>query len=310
LRSLGTSRVRGFAMDPSGATEQDGTVQAFTRWLTEVRSKSTRTVQEMLSEVSIIRDGITTNNVELTDFKRHSTGVSQQMQSQLTDLREKLTSAYSEITSLVKQKIQSDQEMMQDINWLQQNLASKTAELEALKKSYSQAHQQLQSCLIQIQNHLQVTQTEVVAAKSSCDRVYKDTSSKFVEIDDGLKSMEEQLSIGSAENRNQMSQLQEEIGRIRQSLASVNAEFLDYKKTTTATHNRLQSQVWGLEEGQRRQPASYQPERVEAVASPTAYVLPAGARLPQGYPAAAMPMGMRPSAPAMACMQQPMWGHR
>ncbi|CAJ1370106.1 unnamed protein product [Effrenium voratum] len=150
--------------------EHDPTVKTFTNWLAEMKVQNNRTVQEILSETSIIRDSITTNNMELTDFKRHSSGISQQMQSQLTDLREKLTSAFGEITALVKQKTQSDTEMMQDVNTLQQNLSQKTYELEALKKSYSQAHQHLQSSLIQMQNHLQVTKNEVGSAKAACDR--------------------------------------------------------------------------------------------------------------------------------------------
>merc|ERR1712079_895905 len=61
-----------------------------------------------------------------------------------------------------------------------------------------------------------------------------------------------------------MLQLQEEIGRIHDSLASVNAEFLDHKRTTTSLHNKLQSQLWALDEGRSRQGIeqtnSYQPD--------------------------------------------------
>eukprot|EP00913_Durusdinium_trenchii_P021129 g19853.t1 len=159
--------------------DHDPTVKTFTNWLAEMKVQNHRTVQEILSETSIIRDSITANNMELTDFKRHSSSISQQMQSQLTDLREKLTTAFGEITALVKQKTQSDSEMMQDtgsprgtdVNTLQQNLSQKTYELEALKKSYSQAHQHLQSSLIQMQNHLQVSKAEVSTAKTTCERV-------------------------------------------------------------------------------------------------------------------------------------------
>jgi len=233
--------------------ETDMTVQAFAQWLTEMKARSSRTLQEMLSEMSIIRDGITSNNVELTDFKRHSSGISQQMQSQLTDLREKLTNAFGEITALVKQKTLADQEMMQDINSLQGNLSCKTAEIENLKRSYSQAHQQLQSSLIQITNHMSVTKNEVSTATSSCDRVQHDTSHRLGEVDSNLRGLEEMLSVGNAENRNQMLQLQEEIARIHESLASVSAEFLDHKRATNSVHNKLQSQVWSLEEGRKRQ---------------------------------------------------------
>jgi len=218
----------------------------------------------MLAEMSVIRDGITSNNMELIDFKRNSTGISQQMQSQLTDLREKLTNAFGEITSLVRQKTQSDQEMMVDINNLQDNLSFKTSELEKLKRSYSLAHAELQSSLIQIQNHLQVTTGEVQTAKTACDRTQREITDRFTDIDDSLRVLEDELNIGNAENRNQMLQLQDEIGRIHDSLASVNAEFLDHKRTTTSLHNKLQSQLWGLDEGRSRQgieqTTSYQPD--------------------------------------------------
>merc|ERR1719487_2753690 len=87
------------SLSPSGPpnAETDMTVQAFAQWLTDMKARSARNVNEMLSEMSIIRDSITQNNVDLQDFARNSSGVSQQMQSQLTDLKEKLISAFGEI---------------------------------------------------------------------------------------------------------------------------------------------------------------------------------------------------------------------
>eukprot|EP00439_Symbiodinium_sp_Y106_P037455 s4866_g4.t1 len=193
-------------MNAKAEAEHDPTVRTFTNWLAEMKVQNNRTVQEILSETSIIRDSITANNMELTDFKRHSSSISQQMQSQLTDLREKLTSAFGEITALVKQKTQSDSEMMQDVNTLQQNLSQKTYELEALKKSYSQAHQHLQSSLIQMQNHLQVTQNEVSTAKSSCERVQRESTQRFSQVESSLKSMTEDYSRGTGEVHKQMRQ--------------------------------------------------------------------------------------------------------
>lgn len=241
------------SLNGSPLVETDMTCQAFASWLTEMKARNSRTMQEMLSEMSIIRDGITSNNMDLTDFKRHSTGVSTQMQTQLTDLREKLTSAFGEITSLVKQKTQSDQEMMQDINKLQQSISTKASDLETLKRSYSQAHTQLQSSLIQIQNHLQVTNQEVQGARSSCDRVHRETNQRLAELANSLRTLEEDLTAGNGENRSQMLQLQEEVARIHDSLSSVGAEFSDHKRSSTQAHNKLQSHLWGIEEGFKRQ---------------------------------------------------------
>lgn len=248
--------------------DHDPTVKTFTNWLAEMKVQNNRTVQEILSETSIIRDSITANNMELTDFKRHSSSISQQMQSQLTDLREKLTTAFGEITALVKQKTQSDSEMMQDVNTLQQNLSQKTYELEALNKSYSQAHQHLQSSLIQMQNHLQVSKAEVSTAKTNCERVHREGATRFAQIEQNIKTMTEDYTRGTTEVRSQMRQLKDEIARIQQSVTAVCSDFEDHKRASTAIHNKLQAQVWTVEEAKKQEAAgspshvsqkSYQP---------------------------------------------------
>jgi len=233
--------------------DHDPTVRTFTNWLAEMKVQNNRTVQEILSETSIIRDSITANNMELTDFKRHSSSISQQMQSQLTDLREKLTTAFGEITALVKQKTQSDSEMMQDVNTLQQNLSQKTYELEALKKSYSQAHQHLQSSLIQMQNHLQVSKAEVSTAKVNCERVQRESAGRFNQIEQNLKSMTEDYTRGTTEVRSQLRQLKDEIARIQQSVTAVSGDFEEHKRASTAIHNKLQAQVWTVEEAKKQE---------------------------------------------------------
>lgn len=274
----------------SSAVETDMTCQSFAQWLTELRSKNSRTLHEMLSEMHIIRDGITSNNMELSEFKRGSTNISQQMQGQLTDLREKLTNAFSEITALVKAKTVSDQEMMQDINSLQQTISVKTQELEALMRSYSQAHSSLQTSLIQIQNNLQVSNGEVQQARASCQRVQEDMVNRFSEIDTNVRTLEDDLNVGNAENRNQMLQLQEDIARIHDAIADVTAEFNDHKRATNSVHNKFQSAVWSLEEGRKRQ---QQLEVMQARLQPTP------AREPEPV-AAMLGSGQEPAASASA----------
>eukprot|EP00928_Gymnodinium_smaydae_P005243 TRINITY_DN117_c0_g1_i1.p1 TRINITY_DN117_c0_g1~~TRINITY_DN117_c0_g1_i1.p1 ORF type:complete len:373 (+),score=76.07 TRINITY_DN117_c0_g1_i1:81-1199(+) len=310
----------------SPTVETDATCQAFAHWLTELKARNSKTLQEMLSEMSIIRDGITSNNMDLSDFKRNSTGISQQMQTQLTDLREKLTNAFSEITALVKAKTTSDQEMMQDINSLQQSLSVSTQELEALKRSYSQAHSQLWNSLIQIKNHLEVTNNEVGQAKESAERVHRETTSRLADLDTSLRGIEDDLRVGNSENRNQMGQLQEDIARIHEAISNVSAEFNDHKRAAHSVHNKFQSAVWSLEEGHKRQQqvasAGAQAANASSVqaaeaalptasslatfpASPQASYHP-GRQPPQGYPTYAQQM---PSAASpLGTQQQPLRG--
>jgi len=234
------------------SVEPDSTVQAFAGYLTEMRSRNGNTVQQLLSEMCIIRDGITSNNSDLTEFKRHSSQIAQQMQCQLSDLREKLTNAFGEITALVKQKTLSDQDMMKEINSLNQNLSYKTAEVEALKRSYAATHQQLQNQLIQIQNHLSVTGSELQNAKQHVDQVQGDSVQKFSEMEHTLKKTEDQLTVGTQENKGQLHQVQEEITRIHEQLIQVSGGFMEFKRQTNDLNSKLQSQLWTLEEQQKR----------------------------------------------------------
>jgi len=232
--------------------EVDVTMQAFSNWLTEVKARSNNSLQQMLAEMGIIRDGITSNNTDLTEFKRHSTSIQQQMQSQLTDLREKLTSAFGEITSLVKQKTTTDQELMSEINSLQQQLSLKTAELDALKKSYSQTHQQLQNHLLQIQTQVQGTYSDIQAVKRHAQGIYEGATIKFQDIEENIRRLEGLLEEANRENQTQGQSLQEDVSKVHEGLTSLSAEFFEHKRNATATQNKLQSQTWVMEEARRR----------------------------------------------------------
>merc|ERR1719377_211127 len=103
----------------------------------------------MLAEMGIIRNGITSNNADLTEFKRNTATV--QMQSQISDLRDKLTDAYTEIANMKKTKSQFEQEVHAEYQSMSEQLQFKTLEMETLKKAYAHTHQQLQQQIIQLQ---------------------------------------------------------------------------------------------------------------------------------------------------------------
>merc|ERR1719420_285627 len=132
----------------------DVTVLAFAQWLSDMRSRSTASVQQMLAEMGIIRNGITSNNADLVEFKRNTATVQQQMQSQIIDLRDKLTDAYSEIANMKKSKAQFEQELTANYTSLAEQFHFRSMEQETLKKAYSQTHQQLQDQILSLQQEL------------------------------------------------------------------------------------------------------------------------------------------------------------
>eukprot|EP00928_Gymnodinium_smaydae_P053655 TRINITY_DN37596_c1_g1_i1.p1 TRINITY_DN37596_c1_g1~~TRINITY_DN37596_c1_g1_i1.p1 ORF type:complete len:308 (-),score=54.35 TRINITY_DN37596_c1_g1_i1:106-915(-) len=245
-RPLSTLSVSG-----SYAGEADVTMQAFAQWLSEMKARSNNSLSQMLSEMGLIRDGITSNSTDLTEYKRHSISIQQQMQSQLTDLREKLTSAFGEITSLVKQKTATDQELQSEINALQQQLSMKTAELEALKKSYSTTHQQLQNNLIQIQGQLQSTSTEIHAAKQQVQAVQDGAQQRISEVENTMQRIRGFLDSSGREGQNHAMLVQEDISKLHEALTGLSADFLDHKRLTNQVQSKLNTQVSTLQDKKR-----------------------------------------------------------
>ncbi|CAE7207459.1 Ctsb [Symbiodinium natans] len=230
----------------------DATMNAFSQWLSEMKARSNSSLQAMMAEMSVIRDGITSNSADLTEYKRHSISVQQQMQSQLTDLREKLTSAFTEITSLVKQKAATDQELLSEIHALGRQLSMKTAELEALKKSYSATHQQLQHSLVQLQGQLQSTSSEIVTSKRQVQAVQDTVQHKMSEVEQLMVKLRDQVDSGGREGNATALAVQEDIAKLHEALTGLSGDFFEHKRLTQQVQSKLLNQVAALEDGRQR----------------------------------------------------------
>ncbi|CAE7865464.1 Ctsb, partial [Symbiodinium necroappetens] len=244
----------------------DATMNAFSQWLSEMKARSNGSLQAMMAEMSVIRDGITSNSADLTEYKRHSISVQQQMQSQLTDLREKLTSAFTEITSLVKQKAATDQELLSEIHALGRQLSMKTAELEALKKSYSATHQQLQHSLVQLQGQLQSTSSEIVTSKRQVQATQDTVTHKMKEVEQLMVKLRDQVDSGGREGNATALAVQEDIAKLHEALTGLSGDFFEHKRLTQQVQSKLLNQVAALEDGRQRS-ASLLPQDGDYVVS-------------------------------------------
>jgi len=260
---LGTGgRLNGLASMPNAGLpsaislqadgEADATMQAFSQWLSEMKARSNSSLAQMTAEMSIIRDGITSNSTDLTEYKRHSISIQQQMQSQLADLREKLTSAFGEISALSRQKQSTDKELNGEVHSLQQQLELRATELDNLKKSYSNSHQVLQSSLIQIQGQLQSTGSELAAAKRQAQSVLEGTNQKMGELEGSVHRLRNTLETTGREGQNHSMVIQEDIAKLHEALTSLSADFFDHKRVTLQVQNKLTSQVSLLEDDRRK----------------------------------------------------------
>ncbi|CAE7218312.1 Ctsb [Symbiodinium microadriaticum] len=263
----------------------DATMNAFSQWLSEMKARSNGSLQAMMAEMSVIRDGITSNSADLTEYKRHSISVQQQMQSQLTDLREKLTSAFTEITSLVKQKAATDQELLSEIHALGRQLSMKTAELEALKKSYSATHQQLQHSLVQLQGQLQSTSSEIVTSKRQVQATQDTVTHKMKEVEQLMVKLRDQVDSGGREGNATALAVQEDIAKLHEALTGLSGDFFEHKRLTQQVQSKLLNQVAALEDGRQRS-ASLLPQDGDYVVSASAKGLRAAHAEAEGVPSA------------------------
>jgi chromosome segregation ATPase len=144
----------GAYMPTSSKEDLDVTVLAFAQWLSDMRSRSNASLQQMLAEMGMIRNGITQNNADLTEFKRNTATVQQQMQSQICDLRDKLTDAYTEIANMKKSKGHFEQELAANYHSLGDQMHFLRQEIETMKKGYSASFQNHQDQILETKHDL------------------------------------------------------------------------------------------------------------------------------------------------------------
>jgi predicted nucleic acid-binding Zn-ribbon protein len=225
----------------------DVTVLAFAQWLSEMRSRSNSSLQQMLAEMGIIRNGITSNNTDLTEFKRNTATVQQQMQSQITDIRDKLTDAYTEIANLKKTKSGFEQEVHAEYQSLSEQLQFKTLELETLKKAYAHTHQQLQQQIIGLQSEVNELRLKGDDATRQSHLTYEQNINKVSEVEMATQYADNEMKRLRSDHDQAISNLAENMNRWNDTLRDLSKEFHDFQKVMNVNHQRVQSSLWDVQ---------------------------------------------------------------
>merc|ERR1719183_80996 len=225
----------------------DVTVLAFAQWLSEMRSRSNASLQQMLAEMGIIRNGITSNNTELTEFKRNTATVQQQMQSQISDLRDKLTDAYTEIANVKKTKSQFEQEVHAEYQSMAEQLQFRTLETETLKKAYATTHQQLQQQIIHIQSEVNEVRMRGDDAYRQSHVNNESSTGKVAEIEMATQYANTELKRVRSDHDQAISNLAENMNRWNDTLRDLSKEFHDFQKVMNVNQQRIQSSLWDVQ---------------------------------------------------------------
>jgi len=270
----------------------DVTVLAFAQWLSEMRSRSNSSLQQMLAEMGIIRNGITSNNTDLTEFKRNTATVQQQMQSQISDLRDKLTDAYTEIANMKKTKSQFEQEVHAEYQSLSEQLQFKTLELETLKKAYAQTHQQLQQQIIQLQSEISDVRTKGEDTGRQANNMNEQNGNKIAEVEMAAQYANNELKRLRSDHDHAIANVAENMNRWNDTLRDLSKEFHSFQKVMNVNQQKMQSNVWDLQKGGQiggqtsAQNANNQDGRLESASDASRNSYPV---LPQQLPQHAVP---------------------
>lgn len=235
------------APDAQQIQDLDVTVLAFAQWLSEMRSRSNSSLQQMLAEMGIIRNGITSNNTDLTEFKRNTATVQQQMQSQISDLRDKLTDAYTEIANLKKTRSGFEAEVHAEYQSLWEQMQCKTMELETLKKAYAHTHQQLQQQVIQLQTEVHEVRLKGDDATRQSHLTYEHNVNKVSEVEMTAQYANNEMKRLRSDHDQAISNLAENMNRWNDAMRDLSREFHDFQKVMNVNHQRIQSSMWDVQ---------------------------------------------------------------
>lgn len=321
--AAGQESVRGRPAErPSAARapdiqDLDVTVLAFAQWLHEMRSRSSSSLQQMMAEMGIIRNGIASNNADLAEFKRSTATVQQEMQRQISDLHAKMADACADVTSLKKSRIELEQEVLASSQSFSDQLAIKAGEAQSMQKAYAAAHDQLQQELSQLQSEVRDLRMR--------DDAHRQTrmafEGKVSEVEVSAQLANKELLRLRTDHDQSVKDLSGNMGRWNDTLRDLAKEFHDFRKAVGASQSRLdrafsEVQARFVPSPGRRRPSlekvGHGSPLVEPVAAPAVgpqvlLVAPPGSRSPgaPGHrsPAATPPAGPRLIAPAAFVMQ-------
>jgi predicted nucleic acid-binding Zn-ribbon protein len=214
-----------------------------------MRSRSNASLQQMLAEMGIIRNGITSNNTDLTEFKRNTATVQQQMQSQISDLRDKLTDASTEIANMKKTKSHFEQEVHAEYQSLSEQLQFKTLELETLKKGYAHTHQLLQQQIIQLQTEVNELRMKGDDAHRQSHLANEQHVNKVSEVEMAAQYSSNELKRLRSDHDQAIANLAENMNRWNDTLRDLSKEFHNFQKVMNVNQQRIQSSLWDVQAG-------------------------------------------------------------
>eukprot|EP00927_Polykrikos_kofoidii_P015200 TRINITY_DN16746_c0_g1_i1.p1 TRINITY_DN16746_c0_g1~~TRINITY_DN16746_c0_g1_i1.p1 ORF type:complete len:620 (+),score=97.05 TRINITY_DN16746_c0_g1_i1:15-1874(+) len=216
-----------------GVLDLDVTVMAYAQWLSEMKRQATSVRLKQTAEIDIMRDAMAANRTELADFKRQYTNSIQQLQSHVSELRTRLKDLACQMSVHEKQY----SEHQRAIGSLQVEVDGHATDIDMGRRTWA--------------DHVDRLQADVGNVRKALGSSQDQTLGKFGEVDqalclfrDSIASMKREFG----ETKDDCTKGQELLG---QAITTVSQDFADFQRHTSTVTNKLQSDVYHVEEKTR-----------------------------------------------------------
>lgn len=213
----------------------DVTVLAYAQWLSEVKHQATGARFQQKAEFEVLRDAVRESSSELADFKRLYAGSVQRLESQVTDLRSRLQDVVADLAAQTRQRQEAEVRQNTSLDTHRQSLGDNVQQLQAEVHKLSSNFRA--SDVGSIHKALLSSQEQTIAKFGDVDRA-------FNSFRNGIAGLRQEVSETKQDSR----KAQDLLG---QAISTLSQDFADFQKHTSNVMNKLQSDVYRVEEFSR-----------------------------------------------------------
>lgn len=246
-----SSLFGGAAGFDGGMGDVDVTVMAYAQWLSEMKQSAKNSQYQQQAELDLMRDAVNANNNELIDFKRHSSTIQQQLQGQVTELREQMSEALKEISGIQRQRNDIEVRCTTEINNIRDALNVRQAEMDAIRRSQADQISQLHSSVLQVESKFQQNESDMSNLKKALASSQDQTIGKFSEVDKAMSLFHGSVHTVRSELQETKQDWKKGQDLLGQAISTLSQDLADFQKHMNTVMNKLQSDVYKLEEQDR-----------------------------------------------------------
>lgn len=241
------SALRSKLIEPAAEPFLDVTVLAFAQWVSELRQRQHNAQHVMHSEMSLIRNAISSNNQDLGDFKRHSAQIQQHMQREISEIRDSLSSVFMEITTAVRNNAAADQDIKMKIQGLNEQVVRNDTAFAQLSDAADQSQTKLRTAVTDMQQTGDRMREELAALNRYSEQMDYSAAEKFEYLMQQIERLHKDQEMHLESRKEHSRAMLVDANTIDSCLQTLVQDFDNMKKTTNESYSKLQSSVSALE---------------------------------------------------------------